>query len=163
MKKLLKTKRGVSPLIATIILIAFAVALGAVVMNIGRTIGQPSDPQTTSGCSVPINLEIVKINENQKICLNDAENQVEMTLKNGGKVIIDNLHVTVIGQDLIFNKGSILTQKLGKADARKFNVEYDKSKYGEIEQVIITPEIIIDGETIICEESRVQVEAVPPC
>ena len=35
MYKFLKSKKGVSPLIATILLIAFAVALGSVVMNWG--------------------------------------------------------------------------------------------------------------------------------
>ena len=36
MQKIIKNKKGVSPLIATILLIAFAVALGAVVMSWGR-------------------------------------------------------------------------------------------------------------------------------
>jgi len=35
---MLSGRRGISPLIATVLLIAFAVALGAVVMNFGRTL-----------------------------------------------------------------------------------------------------------------------------
>ena len=37
------SKKGVSPLIATILLIAFAVALGTVIMNWGLSLGSSSD------------------------------------------------------------------------------------------------------------------------
>ena len=61
-------KKGVSPLIATVLLIAFAVALGAVVMNWGQsftkqTIDNTETTQkTTMGCSFDVSIKEVEIN-----------------------------------------------------------------------------------------------------
>lgn len=62
-------KRGVSPLIATVLLIAFAVALGAIVMNWGRTYVEDTQEFAREGsegdlvCSSPENIgfEIRKV------------------------------------------------------------------------------------------------------
>ena len=61
MKKRLNNKKGVSPLIATVLLIAFAVALGAIVMNWGR--GYVEDTQDFARSS----------SENQLACSSDVE------------------------------------------------------------------------------------------
>ena len=47
---MLRSKKALSPLIATVLLVAFAVALGAVVMS--WTSGAPEDVYATGGCLV---------------------------------------------------------------------------------------------------------------
>ena len=54
MRSMFASKKGLSPLIATILLIAFAVALGAVVMNLGPTIGPSMPFGGDSECGHPL-------------------------------------------------------------------------------------------------------------
>ncbi|MDP7623305.1 MAG: hypothetical protein QF436_04300, partial [Candidatus Woesearchaeota archaeon] len=54
-------KRGVSPLIATVLLISFAVALGSVVLNWGRNIDISKPGDKCAG----INIEIRNIDASQ--------------------------------------------------------------------------------------------------
>ena len=44
-------KRGISPLIATVLLVAFAVALGAVVMNWAKGVEETEGPKTTGAAT----------------------------------------------------------------------------------------------------------------
>ncbi len=152
-------KKGMSPIIATILLIAFAVALGAVVMNLGRSVSSGSE------CGVFLDLEIVEVDGLPKACFNDngGNSHIEVLLKNGVNADIDDLHVSVIGKQNIYNKEGLLKEKLGKADAKKVLILYDKILYGEIDQVMITPLINKEGELVMCKSSRVKLEELVAC
>ena len=77
---LFSSKRALSPLIATVMLIAFAVALGAVVMNWGKgyieesTISEgevslsPAPAQPTAPCEQAIQLQVLTIGGRPDIC-----------------------------------------------------------------------------------------------
>ena len=80
-------KRGVSPLIATVLLIAFAVSLGAVIMNLGVNL--------TSKCD-SIDLEFHRIGEVDRVCFNQATAELRFTASNKG-VAIDGYKVIATG------------------------------------------------------------------
>ena len=83
------TKRGVSPLIATVLLIAFAVALGAVVMNWGRGYVEDTadDAREKSDrelvCASEIDLAAVDVDSVTQICYseNGADSNISMVLE----------------------------------------------------------------------------------
>src|SRR5512137_3035476 len=76
--RLFKTRKAVSPLIATVLLIAFAVALGAVVMNWGR--GYVEDTaniarersDTEVKCASEVDIQIVEIDSVPQVCYNET-------------------------------------------------------------------------------------------
>src|SRR3989338_4406236 len=105
--KLFHQKKAVSPLIATVLLIAFAVALGAVVMNWGR--GYVEDTQDFAQqksdselrCSSDVKIDFIQSKTKKFVCFsNDTTNNIgniQFTLTNIGEVDISELQTVVIG------------------------------------------------------------------
>src|SRR3989344_8981271 len=93
MKKVFLKKRGVSLLIATVLLISFAVALGAVVMNWGRNINiiQPGDKCAGS--------EIEVRKTAYEVCFggSGSDAYINFILDNTGSVDIDGLGIWIVG------------------------------------------------------------------
>ena len=155
MMRLRKNKRGVSPLIATILLIAFAVALGAVVMSIGRNM--------PVSCDVSIGIE--EIGGNQMICIEQAEDQASIifTLYNGGEIAIEDLHVRITGSKEVFNTDSVLSSPLSKADGKKLTITYDTTKYGTVQKLVIIPKVRCTEHLELWDEAKLEFEYVRPC
>nr|MBT4247346.1 hypothetical protein [Candidatus Woesearchaeota archaeon] len=61
-------KRGIAPLIATMLLISFAVSLGMVVMNFGR-----AQVELQAQCAIDVNLKISEIAGAKEVCLDPAK------------------------------------------------------------------------------------------
>ena len=165
MKQLIKNKKGMSPLIATIVLIAFAVALGAVVMNIGKTIS----PEIHGGdgpvdCSTVKKLAILEVNGNQKICFADrgAESYIDFTISNSAPINIEDIHITIFGSEEVFNKETILTNPMKGGEGKRIKIKYDPSYFGSIEQVSITPKIT-DSRANECHKQGITLENIQPC
>ena len=168
-KNWLKSKKGISPLIATVLLIAFAVALGAVVMNWGRSYVEDTatNAQRTSDikvdCSLGVAIEIKEISGEPKICLDSDENELVVFLVNKGTILIKGLKTTIIGSDEIVDFD--LDFDFDKSDVKKFTFAYDSSEYGSIDQVIFTPKISIEGSKIseLCIDSELTTEEILEC
>src|SRR3989344_5283518 len=79
------SKKGVSPLIATILLIAFAVALGTVIMNWGLSLGSSSDDPCAK-----VALELKKMVDNGEVCYGNrgAEGYLNFVIDNTGNGVI---------------------------------------------------------------------------
>jgi flagellin-like protein len=150
---LLRNKRGVSPLIATILLIAFAVALGAVVMNVGRsTIG-----------AMDAGFSILELGGKKQVCFFDrAENSaLELTIKNGDIMELEDLQVSVIGIADIVNRDHLLQVPIKKAEIKKVMVLYDARQTGKLRKIVITPNIIRNGERTL--GTGLELEGLQPC
>ena len=84
-------KKGLSPLIATVLLVAFSVALGAIVMNFSDTtkveLTEQADIhlETSFKCSLDILLKIVEVNNDKQIfCNRTGLNNIEIFIENQG-------------------------------------------------------------------------------
>jgi flagellin-like protein len=153
MRSLLNSKRGVSPLIATILLIAFAVALGAVVMSIGKnTIG-----------GMDAGFAIIDIGGKKQACFIDrgADSALEITLKNGDTTDIADFKVSIIGTNDSINKESLLSAPVNKGDIKRLLVQYDKNDVGDIRKVVITPRIIRNDERTL--GTGISIEGITAC
>jgi flagellin-like protein len=146
-------KRAVSPLIATILLIAFAVALGAVVMSIGRTI------------PCPVNLEVVELGGVAAPCLRAQGNDtfIEFTIKNLADADVEDLHLIAFGANDVMNSPYLLETPLTKSTAQKIRVKYNINQYGPVDKIEITPEIICKGESQTQESSALSFENIGTC
>ncbi|MBA3064177.1 hypothetical protein FP803_01940, partial [Candidatus Woesearchaeota archaeon] len=99
MLKISKNKKAVSPLIATILLIAFAVALGAVVMSWGRSVDFSVEGQASERCA-RVDLSVEKIGGIPQIFYGGSESNgfIKFTIENNGNEDIEGVIVWVIGE-----------------------------------------------------------------
>ena len=92
--------KGVSPLIATVLLVAFSVALGAMVMDFSDTTKVEFTEQadihleTSFKCSLDIFLKIVEVNNNKQIfCNRTGLNNFEIFIENQGRENADGVQI----------------------------------------------------------------------
>lgn len=153
-----KKKKGVSPLIATVLLIAFAVALGAVVMNWGRT--QFTDHSSVQGPCGEIDFGIEVMNSKPEICYSSGS--VSVLLYNNGKRSIIGIKATMFsssGDPLNLN----LAETLSPAESKRITFDIPQN-FGEIQKIRFIPEILPDPERPLSKEycSSSIIEAIQP-
>lgn len=124
-------KKALSPLMATIILIAFSIGLGAIVMTWGQSyIEENAQFVQGSGECDTVTYDIYEEN----VCIRD--NQVEFYLENG-ETDLTGLKMAIIGTDGVKNVDKKINIKSGNTELIK--VPYDN--IGAVKQVKIIPEI----------------------
>ncbi len=167
MRAFARNKRGVSPLIATVLLIAFTVALGAVVMNWGRGFVQQQTneaektTQTKLGCALKVNLKVAEIDNTPQICYGGGGDAgyIEMRLNNEDETnVIKALSVSVGGEKGIYNNDTInVTIPVGLAGF--VNMTYSYNSFGKVKNVRIVPTILIGGVLTPCGGSPLEKSA----
>ena len=148
-------KRGISPIIATLLLISFAVALGVVIMTFGR-----AQVELEAQCPINIGLQLASIGGEDQFCYQN--NELKFTLENGVNIKVEGLIVNVIGT----NKAEtfeVNDAKMAKAGTYLGSVSYDFASGGEIRQVKITPKIVLYDEEQICTDKALVVEKIRNC
>src|SRR3989344_2338718 len=152
-----KRKKGITPLMATLLLISFAVAVGTVVMNFAR-----AQVDSQAQCSINPKLGLAKHNGLQQICFDSSPSILKFGLQNGFEIDIEGLVVSVIGtqraetfelNEAVINRGSIYRGSLN----------YDSSVLGTIRQVKISPKITLFEEQVICVEYSLVLENIGAC
>ena len=165
---LLSGKKGVSPLIATVLLIAFAVALGAVVMNWGR--GYVEDTaefasKTSSRevqCSTEIDLEIIKIGGKKQVCVDNGTNTVNFTIQNSGSVEVKGIRIQAIGNTSSI-ASLVMNESFETAVPKRKYMNYSYTGNGSVSQVRFTPLIEVDEAKVWCAQNVLKVEDVTIC
>ena len=152
------TKKGVSPLIATVLLIAFAVALGAVVMNWGSTFTKQTadNVQKKSDvdfkCSLDVKLKPLEISGRPQICFGEygSSSQINMTLLNDGAKKIDSVQLTIIGAAGIASNTSVPNSTLVVAGGAKLSASYLFSQTGTLQKIRLVPVVDVGGIATPC-------------
>jgi flagellin-like protein len=166
-RKFLKDKRGVSPLIATVLLIAFAVALGAVVMNWGRSyvseeVADVQQATASMDCSGAI-IGVATISDKTKICANTTSGTISMILENNGDKIA-GIKLTVLGEKGVDNPLNLVNTEMERAATMSENVPYDKNEVGDqVQQIKIIPKIRSNGKETYCAQSAITMNYVEEC
>ena len=159
MSKLLG-KNALSPLIATILLIAFAVALGSVLVNLGTNIDLARDKCK----SVEIKLRNIG---NSEVCYkNEGTNgYVNFILDNNGKKIINGLSIIIRGDKTssIYDLNDINIPEKSLFDKKDQEVAYDNSRIGIVKEVEFQPKIKVENQLETCSKKSVISEKVGPC
>lgn len=164
----LKSKKSVSPLIATVLLIAFAVALGAVVMNWSKSYFETTTQYATEKsdtarmCAMDVSLGVLKVGSEQKICYNVTTYNVEVTLENKGSIDLDRLKTSIILTD-----GNIYTNEtidtLSEVEIQRFDVNFEsgltETDVDNIEQIRITP----GAEGEYCPDATISFRSITAC
>ena len=158
--KLIKNRKGVSPLIATVLLIAFAVALGAIVMNWGRNYIE--NQQTSSEniatlqieCQTEVEFEITNVDYEGNTTLDGADGGIKITLNNKkGKTLKgfafkffdeNNKGITISKASTKTNSSNDLQGleiKTYEIDDTEFD-DYDLEDLGTLDKIIVVPYIL---------------------
>ena len=159
-------KRAISPLVATILLIAFAIALGLVVMNWGRSYIEEkaeftAGPRDVSACNL-VELSIIKVGGKDRICYNPSSHTIELFLENGPEIEVDDLQVRIVGSTGIKTLDSVLEKPLERAVSAQVLFNYP-SGIGDVQQVKLTPVLDVGAEPVFCTNKAVVSEEVGQC
>ena len=154
------SKKAVSPLIATVLLIAFAVALGIVVMNWGLNLGLRDQDK----CGL-IDIKPKEINSVDACYSGSGKDSiVRFTLTNTGKIAVTGLTVYITGSN---TKSLELDDALIPPNSdyaiNDNKITYDTLAYGPIKQIQIIPKIRPEQSTEICPKSAVKIEKIGAC
>ena len=157
---MLRNKRGMSPLVATIILILFAVVLGVIILNWGRA-------QIVKSAKCPINcdMNVVYLNGRPQICYagTGETGYLEFYLENGVNIDVTGILLRVIGEKDLYQ--TQLGDTIERGFSLKKTVPYNFDLFGNIKEVKIIPKInTYPGEpSLICQEQAIRITGINPC
>lgn len=149
-----RSKKGISPLIATVLLIAFAVALGAVVMNVSAGLIEEQTKEPAIDCA-KLAIDVFKVRERPQVCFSDG--QVTYRLTNTGIHEVSDVRVQVIGERGVAQ--SMLGEAMSPADIKDSAIAYSLAKNGNIVSARFIP---LSGE-MVCQAQGVEIADVRDC
>ena len=155
-------KRGVSPLIATVLLISFAVALGSVVLNWGRNLDISKPGDKCAGISIKLR----NVDSFQVCYSGSGENaHIKFIIDNNGNIDIDGLGLWITGEKgtklLDFNELAI--KKGDLIDIKYDSVKSALNMYGAIKNIQFFPKVKANESIEICARNSVKADNVGVC
>ncbi len=156
--------RGISPLIATVLLIAFSVALGAVVMSYGEEYVEQQAEFVQHGTEVSgavcdaVDIQIISIRGVQQLCVNTGT--VDLSLDNAGTQV-DALQARIAGTNDIAVIPNILQSPLASGLPLKTMFAFES--IGTPLQIKLTPIIQTSQGSEFCSAKAIVVEDLPAC
>ncbi len=143
-------RHGLSPLVATILLIAFAVALGSVVftyLSVSMTGGME-----TAGCARYARLGSPDLARDGSYVFDYDGKTVSITLMNEGEVTIVRETVNIIGSEDVSTIDA--DRRIPPGSVKRLNVPYDSSIYGQPGKIVVTPVFIKAGKDTYCPDGK---------
>ncbi len=150
-------KKAIAPLVATLLLISFAVSLGVVIMNFGR-----AQVELQAQCPINIGLKFAKIGGEEQICYDAGRQEISFTVENGVNIKVNGLLINIIGSQEA-KTIDIPDTKIEKAGIYLGHVPYASAQSGEIRQIKLTPKVEMNAEEQICTEKALVVEGLRAC
>lgn len=150
-------KKAITPLMATFLLLSFAVAVSIVVINLGR-----AEIEDTAQCVLDINLQLTTIQGRGQVCYDSSQKEVKFTIDNGVNIKVEGLIVNIIGTEKA-ESFELNDARIAKAGSYVGHLTYDALVDGQIQQIKITPKIMPYDEELICQEKALIIESVNPC
>jgi flagellin-like protein len=153
-KRGVRNKRGISPLIATVLLIAFAVSIGTMIMNWGK------DVIANVGDCNDVKLDVQTINGKPLFCYDTLNNKINVMIKNTGGVDIKELRLSVTAADFSHEEKIIDDSALKSGAIITKNIDFIKSGTFKVE---IVPYIVSGGKEKACLDKSLVSENIERC
>ena len=162
---LFASKRAITPLVATILLVAFSVGLGALVMSWGEEYIEEKAEfvQTTAEAKTECDLakiSIIQISGQPQACY--GPQGIQLWIDNGPDAELFNVHARIVGANGVDVKEEILKDPLLKANAAKAVVPFDTT-ISPILQVKLTPKVWTGKGPVLCAQGAITLEQLLPC
>jgi flagellin-like protein len=147
-------KKGISPVVSTLLLIVFAAVLGIVVMSWGKA-AQFEEEAEPASCE-DAGVGIISIAGEPQVC--HADGILKYTLENTGNSQIESLKISIIADEIEI----VDEQKLIMA-ADIVNLESRFTTKTDIKKIKFTPRITIDGRAVFCPIKGAEIENIKEC
>lgn len=163
---LFRSRKGITPLVATVLLVAFSIGLGAIVMSWGEDyIEEKAEfvqgtAEIKSACDMA-NINVIKIGGQPQACIKDGN--IRIWIDNGPEVDLTNIHARIAGTTGIGVVDNILFNPLERGNAAQALIPYEQDKVGEVRQVKLTPKIWTGQKMALCSQAAIKVENFTPC
>lgn len=158
-------KKGISPLVATVLLVAFSVALGAVVMSWGEEYVEEKAEfvqgvrEAVSNCDAA-SFTLLRLEGLPQICY--KQGSLEMTIDNGPDAEIYDFSARIVGVVGTYTAETVLGAPLKKLYAVKAAVPFPKT-IGGVQQVKLVPKTKSGNDLVFCKSQSLTVERIMPC
>ena len=146
-----------APIVATLLLISFAVAVGLVVMNFGR-----AQISLESQCTIDIGLVFSNIGGQDEICFDAEKNDFFFVVENGINIGVDGLMVNIIGTERA-ESYDLSDAKMSKAGNYLTHLGYNEELSGQIRQAKIIPKVKVVDKEEICVDQALVVGQIKSC
>lgn len=162
---MLHSKKGITPLVATILLVAFSVGLGALVMSWGEEyIAEKAEfvqgtAEVKSGCDAA-SIQLIRISGTPQACL--GSDGIHLWIDNGPTVDLANIHARIAGPNGVDIIEDILEEPLLKANAVKIIVPVNP-QLGGVLQIRLTPKYWTGKDIALCSQSALEIERLKSC
>ena len=133
-------KRGISPLIATVFLIAVAVSLGSIVMSLGQEYVSQA-PASPASCS-SLRYDVKSINSGVDL-------EIAIDNQNGA---IDGFLIKMFNRDFTKGYTERVSQRVEEFDVAIVRLTVDTSRIDKVYEVQIIPQILSSGEFVPCTQ-----------
>ena len=150
--------KGMSPLIATVLLIAFAVALGAMIMNWSTDMDEPVAASVSGDVCSGIDLELNEVFGKTVFCYQDTD--IKFNVLNTGNKVISGIQLRTVDAELKEIKKDIPNSKIPVGGTFDYGSPFDKSGIVHVELV---PYITQDGQASYCLKDRIVQDIFPDC
>ena len=150
-------KRGISPLIATFVLLLIAVGLGVIILTVGK-----AQIESAAQCPVKIDMSLEVLNGKEQLCLDKSNNKIYFLLENGAAVDIKMIRLTAVGEKATYIL-DLPDSYVKKAAPLMKNIPYDYSSYGEIKKLKLIPIINLYQEDMVCAGQAIVREKIRDC
>ena len=154
-------KKGVSPIIAAVLLVVITIAIGATTMAFIRGLADQNldsarEKAAQISCGTDVRLEVLTIGDTYKICKDTTLNSLNVTLKNVGSKTIKRLKLTVLGNDTAIGYTTNETGLISfeKNTISRQTINYDDTDVGTPLEYQLEP--IIQGQPgqdVYCTDS----------
>lgn len=157
-------KKGVSPLIATVLLIILSIGIGLAVMSWGRAYIEEK-AEFVQGVQETITLcdsaevSVVVVEGVPQLCLEG--NIIKGFVDNGPDVDVYDIQARVAGTAGVYTQESTLPEVLKRSKAAQ--IAFAVPTIGKIKQVKLTPKIRMNSDIVFCSQSEVVVEPILLC
>lgn len=162
--QLFQSRKGLTPLVATILLVMFSVGLGALVMSWGEEyIEEKAEfvqgtAEVRSGCDLA-KIDVIRISGTAQACV--SARGLELWIDNGPDIELYNIQARIVGNDVQVVE-DILSQPLLKANAARTIVPLQPG-IQPVRQVKLTPKIWTGNNVAICAQGATTLERLPSC
>ncbi|NQU79663.1 hypothetical protein HQ545_07900 [Candidatus Woesearchaeota archaeon] len=166
------SKKGLSPLIAAVLLIVVVVGIGAVVTGIVRNYVTENKQTITEKasdmkCGVEVDISVPVVNDSFRIC--NGTGNIQFTIENSGSASIDDIQVKVFGTAGFDANDTAWTDEMDGAfsagDTEALSTNYDVVKVGDIQQIRIVPRVKVVGRTekAYCTDASLSFSSIDNC
>ena len=174
MNKYLK-KKAVSPLIASVLLIAFVVTLGAIVISWTQTFVEDNageakkEGELQVSCQITTSLGIKQIANSKRICYKNismGDGVLEFTLENKGSEDIDGVKVIIIGENDTNTVTDLKPFAIIAGGIKKGNISFNFTAFGStVSQADFIPWVTIDSSTgtQLCKNIKLEESGIYEC